>query len=183
MIQTREQLDEVRDACRKLVTQRAALSAGASVIPLPGLDIGTDVSILLGLLPAINERFGLSEQQLAQLHPNRKKYTFIAITGVGSRLIGRTLTREAVSHALKRVGVRVATKSVARYVPLLGQALAAGLSFSAMKLLGNSHIDDCYRVVSEVLRQTAGGAPGALTHQNSLYWAIEIFAVHPSDAG
>ncbi|CRL45312.1 hypothetical protein SGGMMB4_02938 [Sodalis glossinidius str. 'morsitans'] len=48
----------------------------------------------------------------------------------------------------------MATKSVSRYVPLLGQALAAGLSFSAMKLLGNSHIDDCYRVVSEVLRQT-----------------------------
>ncbi|WP_438805790.1 hypothetical protein [Sodalis sp. (in: enterobacteria)] len=40
----------------------------------------------------------------------------------------------------------MATKPVARgYVPLLGQALAAGLSFSAMKLLGNSHIDDCYR--------------------------------------
>ncbi|WP_050747587.1 hypothetical protein [Sodalis glossinidius] len=55
-------------------TRRAV--AGASVIPLPGLDIGTDVSILLALLPAINERFGLSEQQLAQLHPNRKKYTF-----------------------------------------------------------------------------------------------------------
>lgn len=32
----------------------------------------------LALLPAINERFGLSEQQLAQLHPNRKKYTLIS---------------------------------------------------------------------------------------------------------
>ncbi|MBT9433026.1 hypothetical protein JZM24_14450 [Candidatus Sodalis endolongispinus] len=154
MIETRQQLDEAREACRKMVTKRAALSAGSSVIPLPGLDIGTDVSILLALLPAINERFGLSEQQLAQLHPNRKKYNFIAITGVGSRLIGKTLTREAVTHALKRVGVRVATKSVARYIPFLGQALAAGLSFSAMKMLWNSHIDNCYRVVSEVLSQT-----------------------------
>ncbi|MGL9773554.1 MAG: hypothetical protein ACR5LG_05465 [Sodalis sp. (in: enterobacteria)] len=76
MIETRQQLDEAREACRKMVTKRAALSARASVIPLPGLDIGTDVSILLALLSAINERFGLSEQQLAQLHPNRKKYIF-----------------------------------------------------------------------------------------------------------
>lgn len=38
MIHIREQLDEVREVCRKMVTKRATLSAGASVIPLPSLD-------------------------------------------------------------------------------------------------------------------------------------------------
>ncbi len=154
MIQTREELDKVRAECRKMVTRRAGLSAGAAVIPLPGLDIGADVSLLLALLPSINEKFGLTPEQIDRLHPNRKKYTFVAITGVGSRLIGKTITRELVTLVLKKVGVKVATKSVAKYVPFIGQAAAAGLSFSAMRILGNAHIEDCYKVVEQVLTGT-----------------------------
>ncbi|WP_413739380.1 hypothetical protein ACL2XQ_14955 [Sodalis sp. RH14] len=151
MINSLAELEQVRRECKKMVTRRAGLSAGAAVIPIPGLDIGTDVSLLMALLPAINEKFGLSPTQIEQLHPNRKKYTLVAITGIGSRLIGSTVTRELVKMVLKRVGVRVATKSVARYVPIIGQAAAAGLSFSAMKVLGNAHIEDCYEVLKQVL--------------------------------
>ncbi len=151
MINTLAELEQARADCKKMVTRRAGISAGAAAIPIPGLDIGTDVSLLMALLPAINEKFGLSEQQINGLHPNRKKYTLVAITGIGSRLIGRTITKELVMMILRRVGIRVATKSVARYVPFIGQAAAAGLSFSAMKVLGNAHIDDCYRVVEQVL--------------------------------
>ncbi len=43
VIQTLEELEQVRRECRKMVTRRAGLSAGAAVIPIPGLDIGTDV--------------------------------------------------------------------------------------------------------------------------------------------
>ncbi|WP_178113051.1 hypothetical protein [Acerihabitans arboris] len=151
MINSLAELEQVRVECKKIVTRRAGLSAGAAVIPIPGLDIGADVSLLMALLPTINEKFGLSAAQIDRVHPNRKKYTLVAITGIGSRLIGSTITRELVKMVLKRVGVRVATKSVTRYVPIIGQAAAAGLSFSAMKFLGNAHIDDCYRVIKQVL--------------------------------
>jgi len=36
-------------------------------------------------------------------------------------------------------------------VPILGQALAASISFGAMKLLGNAHVDDCYAVAKKAL--------------------------------
>ncbi|WP_213993967.1 hypothetical protein [Sodalis sp. dw_96] len=151
MIQTLEELEQVRRECRKMVTRRAGLSAGAAVIPIPGLDIGTDVSLLMALLPAINEKFGLTPQQIDALHPNRKKYTLVAITGIGSRVIGSTITRKIVSLLLKRVGIKIAAKTALRYVPIVGQAAAAGLSFSAMKFLGNAHIEDCYQVIKQVL--------------------------------
>jgi len=154
MIQTLEELEQVRRECRKIVTRRAGLSAGAAAIPLPGLDIGTDVSILMALLPAINERFGLTPQQIEALHPNRKKYTLVAITGIGSRVIGSAISRKIVSLLLKRVGIKIAAKTVLRYVPIIGQAAAAGLSFSAMKMLGNAHIEDCYQVIKHVLAST-----------------------------
>lgn len=153
VIQTLEELEQVRRECRKMVTRRAGLSAGAAIIPIPGLDIGTDVSLLMTLLPAINEKFGLTPRQIDALHPNRKKYTMIAITGIGigSRVIGSTITRKIVSLLLKRVGFKITAKTALRYVPIVGQAAAAGLSFSAMKVLGNAHIEDCYRVIKEVL--------------------------------
>ncbi len=38
-----------------------------------------------------------------------------------------------------------------RYVPLAGQAMAAGLSFAAIKALGDRHIDDCIRVATRAI--------------------------------
>ncbi len=105
----------------------------------------------MALLPDINEKFGLTPQQIDALHPNRKKYTLVAITGIGSRVIGSTITRKIVSLLLKRVGIKIAAKTALRYVPIVGQAAAAGLSFSAMKFLGNAHIEDCYQVIKQVL--------------------------------
>lgn len=166
MITNLAELEQVRAECKKIVTRRAGLSAGAAVIPIPGVDIGTDVSLLMALLPTINEKFGLSPAQIEKLHPDRKKYTLVAITAIGSRLVGSTLTRELLKMVLKRVGVRIATKSVARYVPIVGQAAAAGLSFSAMKFLGNAHIEDCYRVIKQVL-ETQPAAENAPLHPPS----------------
>ena len=44
------------------------------------------------------------------------------------------------------MGTRVTAKQVAKYVPIVGQAVSAGISFGAIKYLGNSHINECYEV-------------------------------------
>jgi hypothetical protein len=67
------QLDAVRAQCRAMVTRRAVMSAGAAIVPVPGLDIGTDVAILVNLLPKVNEKFGLSEAQIATLDSESKR--------------------------------------------------------------------------------------------------------------
>ena len=43
--------------CRKLVTRRALISAGASAVPLPGIDVAVDVTVLLQMIEQINQRF------------------------------------------------------------------------------------------------------------------------------
>ena len=82
----------------------------------------------------------------------------VAITSIGSELIGKLVTKQLVLQVLKRVGIRVATKSVAKYVPILGQALAASISFGAMKVVGNSHVDDCYEVAKRVMSTASEAA-------------------------
>ena len=152
------QLDTIRRECRALVTRRASLSAGAAVVPLPMLDLGTDIAILLKLLPEINERFGLTPEQIEGLDADTKRAVMLFIGSVGSSLVGRIVTRELVLRILMRMGVRITTKGIVKFVPLIGQAVSASISFGAMKLLGNKHIEDCYEIARRTLLDRAGSA-------------------------
>lgn len=167
---TLEQLEQVRKECRTMVKKRATASAGTTLVPLPGTDVLADVGMLMQLLPAINNKFGLSQKQLDGMDPETKSMIYGFVMSIGSKIIGRMVTKELVVQVLKRVGVRVATKSVAKFVPFAGQGLAAALSFTAMRYVGNKHVDDCYEVVKRMIEQRkliAGElAPSALEETN-----------------
>ena len=148
---TRADLDAIRAECRALVNTRAGLSSFAAVVPVPGVDVGTDVTLLLEMIPTINRRFGLSYEQMEALEPGVREFALVTATSLGSQLIGRAITRQLVVGVLRRLGIRVATKSVARWVPLVGQAVAATISYGVMRRIGNAHVDDCYRVALHTL--------------------------------
>lgn len=148
---TRRDIDAIARACRKLATRRALVSAGASVLPLPGVDIAVDVSVLVSMLDDINRAFGLTPAQIEQLAPRRKAFTYKALTLVGGALVGRVVTRQLVISVLKTVGVRMTAKQAARFVPIAGQVAAASISFAALKYLGDRHIDDCVRVADTLM--------------------------------
>ncbi len=140
------ELDAIRASCRKLVTTRSAASAAVSAIPVPGPDVFADVGILMEMIPLINRRFGLAPEQIEALPPGVQGAVLGSATRLGSALIGKTMTKDLLVMVLKRVGVRITARTAAKFVPLLGSAVAAGISFTAMRMLGNSHVDDCYRV-------------------------------------
>ncbi|WP_413374178.1 hypothetical protein [Paenibacillus taichungensis] len=150
---TLEQLEQIRKECRTMVKKRATASAGTTLVPLPGTDVLADVGMLMQLLPAINNKFGLSQKQLDGMDPETKSMIYGFVMSIGSKVIGRMVTKELVVQVLKRVGVRVATKSVAKFVPFAGQGLAAALSFTAMRYVGNKHVEDCYEVVKRMIEQ------------------------------
>lgn len=148
---TIEELNVIRDNCRSIVTRRSGLSAVASAIPIPGVDIGTDITLLIKMITTINRNFGLMPEQIDQLDPQTKKIIFVAITSIGSELIGKMVTKQLIKTVLKRIGVRITTKRFVRFIPFLGAALASSMSFGAMKMVGNSHVDDCYKVAKKAI--------------------------------
>jgi hypothetical protein len=153
------ELDEVVRRCRKMVTRRAFASAGAVLVPLPGVDLAADIALLTQLIPAVNREFGLTPDQIEALSPRMKVLVYRAVVAFGGAMVGRLITRDLVLRALAVVGMRVTTKTAARLVPIAGQALSAGLSYSAMRLVGESHIRDCRRVIEEVLAEQGVEAP------------------------
>lgn len=146
-IATLAELDRVRDECRRMVTNKSLLSAGAAVVPIPGADIAADIGLLTNMLPAISKRFGLSHEQVEKLDPHLAQQVLVVASSMGNNVIGRAVTKRIATALLRRLGMRVATASVARYVPIVGSAVAATISFGAMKMVGDAHIEDCYRTV------------------------------------
>jgi uncharacterized protein YutE (UPF0331/DUF86 family) len=67
-------------------------------------------------------------------------------------LVGKLITKQTVMLLLKKVGARVAVKQVAKFIPFVGQAVSAGISFGAMNYLGNSHIDECYDICKRIIQ-------------------------------
>ena len=151
---TPAELDRTRDECKALVTKRALVSAGTAVVPIPMIDLVVDVNILTKLLPEISRRFGLDHEAVEKMEPRRAEQVLVVATSLGNSAIGRAVTRRIVAAILRRVGVRLLGGQVAKFVPFLGQATAAGISFGAMKLAGDRHVDDCYETARRTLLAT-----------------------------
>jgi len=146
--------------CRTRVTQRALFAAGVSMVPVPGLDWLTDVGVLVRLLPEISAAFGLSPEQVERLAPERRVTVYKALSAAGSLVLGRTVTKELVLMLLKTVGVRLSTQQAAKYLPVAGQLVSAGLTFSALKYVCEQHIRQCEQVARQLLLPAPGQASG-----------------------
>jgi uncharacterized protein (DUF697 family) len=143
-------LEAVREDCRRLVRKKALISAGVAVVPVPFLDVVVDARILMELLPEISRRFGLEPEHIERLDPARRRRAWQVIRMRGSQLIGIVLTRQLVRATFMGFAGRVMARQVAKFIPLGGQIVAAGLGYFVMRKMAYRHIDDCYEVAKAV---------------------------------
>ena len=145
--------DEAMEAAvkrsRKLLNKRALVAAAASAVPIPGLDWAVDAAMLSKLIPEINKEFGLTPAQLDQLDPKKREQVQRAVTLVGSVLIGKFISKDLVIKAATKIGVRLTTKQLAKYVPFAGQIVSAAVGFAAIRYFGEEHMKDCIRVARQ----------------------------------
>jgi uncharacterized protein (DUF697 family) len=156
-------LTQAVQRARKLLHRRAMVAAAASVVPVPGLDWAVDAALLSKLIPEINTQFGLTPDQLDRLTPHKREQVQKAVTMVGSVLIGKLITKDLVLKAATKVGMRLTTKQLTKYVPLAGQAVSAIMGYTAIRYLGEEHLRDCVRVArsAQLLLPAPASAPPA----------------------
>lgn len=152
-------LDRAIANSRAMLHKKALMGGAASAVPLPGLDWAVDAAILSKLLPDISREFGLAPEQLEALSPDLREQVQQAVTMVGSMFIGKLLTRQMVLRVARMVGVRMGSKQFAKFIPFAGQAIAAVVGYSALRYLGQRHINDCVRVVRQA--HSSVGIPSA----------------------
>ncbi len=134
---------------RKLLHKRALMAGVASAVPVPGLDWAVDAALLSRLIPQINKEFGLAPEQIDQLDPKKREQVQKAVAMVGSVLVGKFISRDLVLKAASKIGTRMATKQLAKYIPLAGQIVAATVGYAAIRYFGEEHMKDCIRVAKQ----------------------------------
>ncbi len=138
---------------RKLLNKRALVAAAASAVPVPGLDWAVDAAMLSKLIPEINREFGLTPEQLDQLDPKKREQVQKAVALVGSVLVGKLISRDLVIKAASKIGMRLTTKQLAKYVPFAGQMVSAAVGYAALRYLGEQHMKDCIQVATKARLQ------------------------------
>ncbi|MES2149653.1 MAG: hypothetical protein V4508_07645 [Pseudomonadota bacterium] len=153
---SKEDIEHVREHCRRMVRRRAVISAGVSAVPIPGIDVMSDLSLFALLVEDVNKAFGLSAQQVESLQPKFRIIAYQAAVGMGGMMVGRLITRELVLQLFKRSGLKVMAKTAARIVPIAGQIASAAIGFTVFRKLGYEHVDACAAVAHEL----AAARPG-----------------------
>lgn len=155
--ETERDIESARKKCRRMVARSAAISAGVSAIPIPGVDIATDIGLLARLIEDINTEFGLTPEQIARMRPELRVVAYRALVGMSGVLVGKLVTRELVAQLLKRAGMKMVAKYSAKIVPVAGQMVAAAIGFTAFRTIGNQHVEACVKVAGEIMRPQNGG--------------------------
>lgn len=140
----------VRERCREMVRKRALVSAGVAAVPLPGLDVLSDLSTFTLLVEEVNKEFGLSQKQIERLHPRLRVLAYQAAASVGGMLVGKLVTKRLVLVLFKRAGVKIAAKTVAKVVPVAGQVASAAIGFALFRKMGYQHVEACAKVAREL---------------------------------
>lgn len=133
----------------KLLNRRALLAAAAAAVPVPGLDWAVDAALLSNLIPEINKQFGLTPAQLDSLDPGKREQVQQAIALVGSVLVGKFISKDLVIRAATKIGVRMGTRQLAKFVPFAGQVVSAMFGYAAIRYFGEEHMKDCIRVAQK----------------------------------
>jgi predicted GTPase len=143
-------LSEKRKIAEKLVSKYSALAAANGLNPIPGVDIGVDLGLLIKMGYDIKNIYGLNEKQQEFdadiLDQNTKKY-------IGGKILQFTvkyLGKEALLVLLKRAGTSMATKEFAKWVPFVGQAIAAGIGYKICSSIGADMINDAEKIAEEI---------------------------------
>ena len=149
-------IEAVRERCRKLVRRRAMVSAGVAAVPIPGLDVVSDLRLFALLIDDINHEFGLTAQQIERMQPKFRLIAYEAAIGIGGMLVGKLVTREVVLQLLRRSGLKTVARQATKFVPLAGQLASAGIGFVAFSRIGYQHVDACAKVAQELVAAGVG---------------------------
>ncbi|MEI6297893.1 MAG: hypothetical protein WCO84_09755, partial [bacterium] len=140
-------LKEKKTACEKYVALTAWLAAANGINPIPGVDVAVDISLIVKLFKDIRDDYGLSESSLTKL-----KDSTIPLVAQSVNYVVRYATSGGVAIIIKNYATGEITKSIAKYIPFVGQAIAATIGYLIVANAGTAYLDKCHQIAEEILK-------------------------------
>ncbi len=148
---TTEFLDGKKKACERYVTVAALASAANAINPIPGADVAVDLGILSKLFAEIRDDFGLDNDFLGQL----TQTSVPAVNKLAEELM-EYATKKGMMELLKRYAGKRAVQTLTRYIPTVGQVIAAGIGYQVTSNAGKAYLDHCYKLSKKTLNEDLG---------------------------
>ncbi|WP_020008795.1 hypothetical protein [Salinicoccus albus] len=142
---TDAELKEREKEARELVDKKAFYSSAAAAVPIPFLDIGTDMKLMNDLTDDIEEIFDLNHKQVSRMTDDTRNRFAVMATSMGSEFVSTRVTK----FLMKRLAKNSAKKSF-RLLPIIGQGAGALISYRMMKKLGYDHIEKCLKASKQM---------------------------------
>ena len=117
------------------------LACANGVNPFLGADIAADLAIYFKMFSAIKEDFDIDDNELKRRYCNYP----------GAKKLLELMTENGVIILLKNFGGKQVIKSVGKYIPFLGQGIAAVLGYTLAEDAGKSYIKDCATLARQVM--------------------------------
>ncbi|CAF4989980.1 unnamed protein product, partial [Rotaria socialis] len=110
----------------------AAVSAAVATPPIPGLSVMFDFSLTVGFVIFYKKQLGLDDESLARIAEIHHIPLYVLKDELQKILPAHFFTAvpEFVVSLVKRQAVGTATEEVLRYVPYVGSAICATVSFT-----------------------------------------------------
>lgn len=146
---SKEVLEAKRVAAGKIISNSAGIAAANGLNPIIGVDVSVDVAILVGMSKKISDIFGINEEEI--IYATKKHGLDGKYLVVGKQFAARFIAKEGVMLLLKRFGSTTVAKSVFKYIPFAGQAIAAGLGYKMTYSFGEELLDEAYNLSLNIL--------------------------------
>ena len=136
---TEEYLQAKKELAMKCVGKSAQYAAFNGLNPLLGLDAAIDATIIYNMYENIRKNFEINEKMVVD--------SILTITTKNFLLKG--MSKNGITIILKSLTKKLASKSVLKYIPLVGQTTAVCLGYKIVKEAGEEYVLACYQVAQE----------------------------------
>lgn len=131
----------------------AYLSAANGLNPIPGLNIAVDIGILSKLTNTVLRSYGLIDSTLADhLSKSEEKGKIHGTVQGLSKWVAQYATEAGIKQLLPKLVVAETAKTVGAWIPLAGQAVAAGIGYKLTSYFGEKLINESEEKAIEALK-------------------------------
>ncbi|XP_074927296.1 interferon-inducible GTPase 5-like [Chelonoidis abingdonii] len=145
-------LQKKKEAMQRQIWKLAIISCGVAAVPIPGLSVTCDVTILVKTLSEYRQTFGLDDESLCKLAEKVGKPVEDIKEAIRSPL-AREISRDLVLKLLTKAGggALMFIEYLASTVPLFGSMAAGGISFGTTYYMLRSFLEEVARDAHNVL--------------------------------
>ncbi|KAL8219519.1 UNVERIFIED_CONTAM: hypothetical protein K2H54_026211 [Gekko kuhli] len=151
---SKEALEKKNAAMEALIWKVAFVSCGIDAIPLPGLSLVCDISILVATMVKFCQVFGLDEESLGRLAQRVGKPIDELKSAIKKAPLANQITKEFVLDLLSKslfCGAVMATEFALKFIPVLGSLAGGAASFVTVFFTLKSFLNDIKEDAENVL--------------------------------